>query len=36
LERGEAYLVLVGNSDEKGHLGDTGIDARLIFKRVFM
>jgi len=36
LARGEAYLVLVGNSDEKDHLGDAGIDVRLIFKRVFM
>ena len=34
--RGEAYIVFVGNSDEKDLLGDAGIDVRIILKWIFM
>jgi len=30
--RGEAYIGLVGNSDENHHFGDAGVDVRLKLK----
>jgi len=33
--RGEAYICLVGNSDEKDHMGDAGLDIGIILKCIF-
>jgi len=33
--RGEAYIGLVENSDEKDHFGDAGLAVRIILKWIF-
>jgi len=33
--RGAAYICLVGNSDEKDHMGDAGLDVGIILKCIY-
>jgi len=34
--RGETYIGLRGNRDEKDHLGDAGLDGRIILKLILI
>jgi hypothetical protein len=34
-ERRDVYSVLVGKSEERDHLGDTGLDGRIILRWIF-